>query len=218
VACALTHSNWDYRQFGYDSGVEFPPHNIRADNRAPNLQFHADYFGYCPDFKDVAEMYLNRPRAAGESVFRCVFPSWDNSARRGAIGTVILNGTPENYEYWLSRAIDRTLEERPGHDDRLVFINAWNEWAEGCHLEPDRKYGSAFLEATQRARLGTELDGWSHVDIAPDARPDTQEPNAMYAGTNYSSQKPKGLVSRSFKAVRDTLNGRRFGKDYKAGR
>ena len=236
VACALTHSNWDYLQFGYDSGVEFPPHNIRAENLAPNLQFHADYFGYCPDFRDVAEAYLARPRAAEESVFRGVFPSWDNTARRGAIGTVILNGTPENYEYWLSSAIDRTIEERPGSDDRIVFINAWNEWAEGCHLEPDRKYGHAFLEATQRSRQGTEQNDWAHVGIHHESRSNSQDPGPDHTGSDQGpdhtgsdqgpdhtgsdrpSQKQKSIASKSFKAVRDTLNGRRFSKSDKTRR
>lgn len=214
VACALTHSNWDYRQFGYDSGVEFPPHNMVSENHAPNLQFHADYFGYCPDYKDVAETYLTRPRADRDSVFRGVFPSWDNSARRGAIGTVVLNGTPENYEYWLSATIDRTLKERPGQEDRIVFINAWNEWAEGCHLEPDRRYGYGFLEATLRARRGTALGGWTHVGIAAGARPEAQYPDRTYVG----AYRPKSALSKSFRAMRDTLNGRRFRKDYKAKR
>jgi 2-polyprenyl-3-methyl-5-hydroxy-6-metoxy-1,4-benzoquinol methylase len=210
VACALTHSNWDYEQFGYDSGIEFPPHNLREHNLAPNLQFYADYFGYCPDFRDAAEAYLTRPRTKAGSVFRGVFPSWDNSARRGARGTVVLNGTPENYEYWLSCAIDRTLEERSGVDDRIVFINAWNEWAEGCHLEPDRRYGHAFLEATQRARLGTEQNGWAHVGVKPEC--------GLDAVTYHPSQKPKSSARKLFRAVRDTLNGRRFRKNLKVKR
>ena len=74
---------------------------------------------------------------------------------------MVLNGTPENYEYWLSQALARTKADYPGQE-RLVFINAWNEWAEGCHLEPCRKYGHAFLEATARAKKGmTSLTGWT---------------------------------------------------------
>jgi hypothetical protein len=63
----------------------------------------------------------------------------------------VLNTSPENYECWLAQAISRTMQDFPGQD-RLVFINAWNEWAEGCHLEPDRKYQRRYLEATRNAR------------------------------------------------------------------
>ena len=63
----------------------------------------------------------------------------------------MLGSTPENYEQWLAQAIHRTARDFP-ELDRLVFINAWNEWAEGCHLEPDRKFGRGYLEATLSAR------------------------------------------------------------------
>jgi hypothetical protein len=81
-----------------------------------------------------------------------VFPSWDNTARVKERALIVLNGVPENYEYWLSSTIDLTL--RSGGDDKIVFINAWNEWAEGCHLEPDRWFGHGFLQATFNAKSG----------------------------------------------------------------
>jgi len=62
--------------------------------------------------------------------------------------TIIQNSSPDQYARWLSDAIERVSAYPP--DSRLVFINAWNEWAEGCHLEPDSKHGMAFLEATSR--------------------------------------------------------------------
>jgi hypothetical protein len=65
----------------------------------------------------------------------------------------VLNGTPENYEYWLASTIDLTKQSQ--QTDPLVFINAWNEWAEGCHLEPDIQHGHAFLEATINAKNGS---------------------------------------------------------------
>jgi hypothetical protein len=64
---------------------------------------------------------------------------------------MLLNATPSNYEYWLSESIRRTMQGFPG-EERMVFVNAWNEWGEGCHLEPDRRYQRQFLEATLRAR------------------------------------------------------------------
>ncbi|MBI5568733.1 MAG: glycoside hydrolase family 99-like domain-containing protein [Desulfomonile tiedjei] len=64
---------------------------------------------------------------------------------------LMINGTPRNYECWLAEAIRKTVNDFPGQE-RLVFINAWNEWAEGCHLEPDRAFGRQFLEATLTAK------------------------------------------------------------------
>ncbi len=85
-----------------------------------------------------------------DSGFACVVPSWDNTARRAKIGAWILNNsTPEEYQKWLMHEMDRVLER--GNDKRVVFINAWNEWAEGNHLEPDMKHGHGYLEATRNA-------------------------------------------------------------------
>lgn len=85
----------------------------------------------------------------GERVVPCVMPSWDNSARRRAGATVIQNDDPELYRRWLEHAC-RRVAGKPA-DEQIVFINAWNEWAEGCHLEPDRRFGRRFLEATRDA-------------------------------------------------------------------
>ena len=56
---------------------------------------------------------------------------------------------PAIYERWLASAIDRA--QSAPEDQRLVFINAWNEWAEGNHLEPCLRWGHGYLEATKRA-------------------------------------------------------------------
>lgn len=93
---------------------------------------------------------------------------------------ILLNGTPANYEWWLSQAIRRTEAEFPNQDS-IVFINAWNEWAEGAHLEPDRKYGRGFLEATLRAKTGTKLKGWTNVGVSKDYH--YLEPKTIYHHT-----------------------------------
>jgi lipopolysaccharide biosynthesis protein len=84
-----------------------------------------------------------------------------------------LDGTPANYERWLFETLCRTQEEFPG-SERFVFINAWNEWAEGCHLEPDRKYQRGFLEATLRAKLDRpESIRFEHLDLTSAGPPRT---------------------------------------------
>src|SRR5258705_12121115 len=87
----------------------------------------------------------------------CVCPGWDNSARRKSGALVLANSTPKFYELWLrevvSRQAARIAADENSHvsPESLVFINAWNEWAEGNHLEPCQKWGRAYLEATRRA-------------------------------------------------------------------
>jgi lipopolysaccharide biosynthesis protein len=75
--------------------------------------------------------------------------NWDNTARRGVNGTVVHHGTPLEYRKWLIALVDEAVR-RPVAE-RLIFINAWNEWAEGTHLEPDLEFGRGYLEATRDA-------------------------------------------------------------------
>lgn len=151
ICAALTHGNTDYVQYGFDSGVEFPPHNLDADNVNCDIRFHAPFRGNVIQYADVAYSYLKRSYN-GSRVFRTVFPSWDNTARTKDRALVVLNGVPDNYEHWLAATIDQVV--RTGDEEKIVFINAWNEWAEGCHLEPDRWFGHGFLKATQNAKSG----------------------------------------------------------------
>ncbi len=99
-------------------------------------------------YQEVVEKMLAKPRVTYKR-FRCVTPGWDNSPRRKT-GAVVLDGsTPEKYEAWLRVVVETTLGERGG-EERIVFVNSWNEWAEGNHLEPDERWRLAYLEATRR--------------------------------------------------------------------
>ncbi len=92
---------------------------------------------------------MSRP-APSYKRFRAILPSWDNTPRMGAKANLFINALPEKYRQWLERIVALTRAEREG-DEQLVFINAWNEWGEGCYLEPDQKHGHAYLEATKAA-------------------------------------------------------------------
>jgi hypothetical protein len=198
LVAALTHGNDDYEQFGFDAGVEFPPHNVwlnpggAPENLANSVNAPCPVTGWVHEYAECAKGYLERDYSASR-VYRGVFPSWDNSARFGT-GAGIFIGNPPNYERWLEGASYRTVAERaPG--ERLIFINAWNEWAEGCHLEPDCEFGRGYLEATQRVKAGrsTVDSAWEHPldrklqaatasvldQIGASAGPPEEEPNGM---------------------------------------
>ncbi|NBF03404.1 hypothetical protein GV819_14005 [Pseudomonas sp. Fl5BN2] len=151
ICAALTHGNEDYESYGFDSGVEFPPHNLKGSNINDKIAFNGDFVGNVFQYACVAGSYIERSYK-GSRVFKTVFPSWDNTARTKERALVVLNGMPDNYEFWLSSTID--LAKKSTNGEQLVFINAWNEWAEGCHLEPDRWFGHGFLEATLNAKKG----------------------------------------------------------------
>ncbi len=165
LCAAFTHGNEGYGQFGFDSGVEFPPHNLQCRNVNDRIEFHDQFYGNVMEYQDIAQAYLTR-RHQEPNVFKTVFPSWDNTARAHERALVVLNGTPANYEHWLSKTLDQ-VRNACLDEDSLVFVNAWNEWAEGCHLEPDRRFKREFLEATLRAkRQLSTTRGFQSLDLS----------------------------------------------------
>jgi hypothetical protein len=83
-------------------------------------------------------------------------PRWDNTARKGIRAHIFHGSTPGLFERWLRRASLDTRRRNPGAP--LVFVNSWNEWAEGAHLEADDREGRRYLDAVQRVVTG---EGWS---------------------------------------------------------
>ncbi len=89
--------------------------------------------------------------------YPCVFPSWDNTSRRKFGMTVFVKSSPLLFKKWLRHVL---MTFRPySKEENLVFINAWNEWAEGNHLEPDLKWGHAWLDAVKEAVENVKCEG-----------------------------------------------------------
>lgn len=140
-------------EYGADSLTEFPPHQyLKEQNFVP--------YGFWPDFvsSNFTGCFVEYGKCILESLnkwnntshklkkYRGIIPGWDNTARKPESGAVFLNNSPELYGLWLKFL----LEYSKKNNAEIVFINAWNEWGEGCHLEPDLKYGSAFLGETRK--------------------------------------------------------------------
>ena len=94
-----------------------------------------------------AIQYLRIPEASELNVHPTVVPNWDNTPRCGRRGWLLTGSTPELFRIHLRETIQQ-VKAKP-LDHRIVFIKSWNEWAEGNHLEPDLKYGKAYLEVVR---------------------------------------------------------------------
>lgn len=82
-------------------------------------------------------------KSPNKKLFYGFFVGWDNTCRHGKRGYIIEGQTPEIFREYLAKI--KTLADK-NHVDYL-FMNAWNEWAEGMYLEPDKKDGLGYLEA-----------------------------------------------------------------------
>lgn len=149
LVASETTPGLDPRDFGFDAVAEFPPvgdSNLKTTLLHPPSRLDPAFRGRLLSYERMSSSYLRRstppfPRHRG------LVPRWDNTPRRMTKSTVILGSSPELYAKWLAaaRASERAL--RP--DGGIVFVNAWNEWAEGAYLEPDRAFGDRYLKATR---------------------------------------------------------------------
>lgn len=156
--CRVESDPWREREkapgdLGFDASVEFAPDWLDLGPPVP-VRSHRQLTPPAVrvfDYAEVMRRALSRPEPDGVW-FRCVVPGWDNSPRRQS-GAVVLHGSsPELYQRWLEECIRRTALRQP--EEKVVFVNAWNEWAEGAYLEPDERHGRAYLEATRAAVRG----------------------------------------------------------------
>lgn len=141
----------DPATYGFDAAIEFPPNNSAPPNITDGvIPTVGDFAATVYDWRELVNRSKNYKRPEYK-LFRGVCPSWDNTARRKNKGSILFNSSPQGYQEWLYNAITDTRERFTQPDERLIFINAWNEWAEGAHLEPDQRYGYAYLQASRDA-------------------------------------------------------------------
>ena len=142
-------SNNKYKNF--DASVQFFSHkmskNLHRDRNAVIL--NPEFKGGVYDLENFVKekTYLED---FNYILYRTVLPSWDNTARTMSNATIFNNSSPELYKEWLGNIIEYTKKNYP-QKNQFAFLHSWNEWAEGAHLEPDKKYGFAYLEATLKA-------------------------------------------------------------------
>lgn len=99
---------------------------------------------YIYPYKLAAKYFANEVIDSQENVFPSIISGWDHSPRSGREGIVMTNTTPELFEEHLKKVMSTISYKESEH--QVVFLKSWNEWAEGNYVEPDLKYGTAFLD------------------------------------------------------------------------
>ena len=130
--------SWDFSNQGFDAAVCVPPAPLIADASKIDKNLPTIY-----DYEQI-RMKLIPEKIIKDGLYSCLRPNWDNTPRSGARGLVFHGSTPELFRPQISLALDQLKDRSP--DSRVLFIKAWNEWAEGNHLEPDQLHGHGYLE------------------------------------------------------------------------
>ncbi len=134
------------KAFGLDASVGFMPFSGgRVFEPVEGTRGHRIL-----DYQSAFLAELSQPEVSWRR-FPSVMVGWDNTARRPYGATIFEGASPEEYQRWLGLAVE-SMSEVPD-EEKYLFIVAWNEWAEGNHLEPDQRYGRGFLEATRAVLL-----------------------------------------------------------------
>lgn len=167
VAVDSSRSGHDFRLEGFDSTMNFRPQlgvipGVTDDDFSWRRWWSNRRHGVSSGrLKVIEDAEFERRMRAIEPQhahwFPSVFVGWDNTPRRGERGVVVVGGTPERFRAKVARAVE--IARRRPQQEQLLFVNAWNEWAEGNYLEPDRTQGRAYLQALQAALQADAASG-----------------------------------------------------------
>ena len=149
LICAQTFGVVSPLGFDFDAAMEFPPHTIKSAEYQRHYEFtNCDFQGKIYNYDEVVRNSISSDEPEFK-FFRTAMLAWDNTARKQNNPHIFEHFSLLRYKQWLSHLANRIYNNsKYVADEKIVFVNAWNEWAEGTHLEPDRKYGYGYLQST----------------------------------------------------------------------
>jgi len=156
VVAVLTRGATDPRDFGMDAGTERVLHDWTGGGCpeiSSDLPMFGEFGGSALSYDDVSAYYMSQDGNKPFTYFRSIVPIWDNTARYGEQAYLVHGSTPSKFQAWMERLVEQSRRDY-GPEKRFIIVNAWNEWAEGAHLEPDTRYGYAYLNSVGRALTG----------------------------------------------------------------
>ncbi len=147
----------EYLSSDIDAAIDFQPVSAMMSNYKKkanhkllqyiNSVFFRNRFPKIVNYQKYVNYYIKHWHLPNYKQYPCLTPGWDNTSRRKKNAFLFINNSPSYYAKWLD-FIMKHFKPYSQHEN-FIFINAWNEWAEGNHLEPDRKWGNQFLKKTK---------------------------------------------------------------------
>lgn len=174
VIAVLTRGATSPRSFGMQAGVERVLHDW-TDGNVRDIRYTLAAYrplnGSVLDYNEVADYYMAQDLRQDFTYFRSIIPSWDNSPRYASEAFIIHNSSPQKFQEWLQALIQDTETRLPA-DRRFILVNAWNEWAESAVLDPDQRFGYAYLNSIGRALADMEYNQRAYLQstLPPDLR------------------------------------------------
>lgn len=146
----------DADKYGVDGFSEFPPHRLVFIGKAGNELDEVDhnFNGNIYSYTSVSKIKIAEIKSRLEDNIELgVMCGWDNTARRKKTADIFHGSTPAVFREWFDVAYQASMKRSTEAKNSILFVNAWNEWAEGTYLEPDIKYGYGYLEAIKSVVL-----------------------------------------------------------------
>lgn len=184
-------TNENPKKYGFDAASEFPPNDGDMALNIDNSFRHNESVINTIDWNHYLIRTYNY-KNVGYKLFRCIMPSWDNSPRKKHESYALINSDPAYFQTMAENAFEYTSRNHTD-EEKIVFVNAWNEWGEGCHLEPDKKYGCSWLEAIKNAQFLTSKPSKNSISEVKNFCIDS-----ISAKTNEIKQKEIAIVYHSF--------------------
>ncbi len=146
----------DPRRYGFDAAIEFPPNNADIQEISHNVKTKSDFSGNIWNWNDLLERSKNITQKKYK-FFNSVTPSWDNTARKKNNASILIGNNPTKFNQWVRNAALNVIKNPLlKKDEKFLFVNAWNEWAEGAYLEPDNIFGYSYLNALKQGLISAE--------------------------------------------------------------
>ncbi len=122
-----------------DSTITFPPgsgltlESLAQAEALTSAPIEGDVYAYAACYGD------RKVGPTSAAMAPTLIPGWDNTARRGVHAYVFQGSDPASWAAWVRSTY--------GMASAHLFLNAWNEWAEGACLEPSMRMGGSRLRS-----------------------------------------------------------------------